>query len=346
MLHVLKLRYKYWLRFDERTLTFAITTLLFVGLYFLLNQWALPDTRLQTEDFETIEFEKFIPPPPKPPEVQKPKEETPTKLDPAAQAPQQPALFDFKLFEQLDELVAPPQKELVEITQTKVDLTSFQIPKIDLQNQQFVEHAPQVRNDFGDIPIEASKPDAMPQANIDVKNAKTSFWPLGGEGKKVGTVNVAGKQQVEEKVTKIEPKQMSQAEIDKRLNELFMKLLQWLKANHVELSPTMQKYLNYKAGDLTSRVQVQVQGELFQLILICNEISQDIGILLVRESDNEVIYLRDSGFRRESHYLSKGVALRDAHKQVLSVSTSEEAPTREETGKFYGIFLSWWESRN
>jgi len=128
------------------------------------------------------------------------------------------------------------------------------------------------------------------------------------------------------------------------LKKLFHELLEWMEANRHEFPPALKHYMRFKNGDVTSRVGITTLENHYELFLLCNKTSEDFGLLLVAAGDSsQAICLRDTGFRKQSFYLSKGIAGRNESAAIGSVSMLEQRPTFQETSKFYNIFLSWWD---
>ena len=144
-------------------------------------------------------------------------------------------------------------------------------------------------------------------------------------------------------VNKVEVKEKNLDTVD--LNTVFLELIEWLKSHQSELSPVLKHYLRHRPGDLTADIKIDTAPVNYDLFILCNEHSQDIGILLVEQTSGNAIMLRDTGFRKKSFYLSKGRASRDEVDHVVSSLTMlENSPTRAETSQFYNIFLSWWDN--
>jgi hypothetical protein len=141
---------------------------------------------------------------------------------------------------------------------------------------------------------------------------------------------------------KIEVKEKNLETVD--LNRVFLELMEWLKSHQTDLSPVLKHYLRYRPGDLTADIKIDTAPVDYDLFILCNEHSQDIGILLVEQGSGDAIMLRDTGFRKKSFYLSKGRASRDEEFIVSSLTMLENSPTRAETSQFYNIFLSWWDN--
>ncbi|MGH7496822.1 MAG: hypothetical protein ACREOO_31120 [bacterium] len=142
---------------------------------------------------------------------------------------------------------------------------------------------------------------------------------------------------------KVEVKEKNLETVD--LNTVFLELIEWLKSHQSELSPVLKHYLRYRPGDLTADIKIETAPVDYDLFILCNEHSQDIGILLVEQESGNAIMLRDTGFRKKSFYLSKGRASRDEVDHIVSSLTMlENSPTRAETSQFYNIFLSWWDN--
>jgi hypothetical protein len=120
-----------------------------------------------------------------------------------------------------------------------------------------------------------------------------------------------------------------------------------MEGNPYEFPPALKHYMHFKKGDVTARVAISTLEEDYELFMLCNEASEDFGLLLVAAGDStQAICLRDTGFRQQSFYLSKGIASRNESAAVGSVSMLEQRPTLQETSKFYNIFLSWWDKTN
>jgi hypothetical protein len=131
------------------------------------------------------------------------------------------------------------------------------------------------------------------------------------------------------------------------VEKLFHELLKWMRKNPYAFPPALKQYMRFKPGDITSRVAIATNEADYELFMLCNEVSEDFGLLLVAAGDStQAICLRDTGFRKQSFYLSKGIASRNETAAVASVSMLEQRPTLQETSKFYNIFLSWWDRTN
>jgi hypothetical protein len=158
----------------------------------------------------------------------------------------------------------------------------------------------------------------------------------------VETVN----QDNEKIAQKIDVKNFSN-DLKKILNALFVKLKDWLKQRHKDLSPAVKHFMHYKPGDLTTSVLIDADGQVYELFIRCNEVSEEVAILMAEAGENgEAIYLRDVGFKQQSHYLGIGTIGRSAEGNVFTISMREETPTKEQTMRFYNIFLSWWDANN
>lgn len=128
------------------------------------------------------------------------------------------------------------------------------------------------------------------------------------------------------------------------LKKLFHELFEWMEVNRYEFPPALKHYMRFKDSDVTSRVGITTQENRYELFLLCNKNSEDFGLLLVAAGDSsQAICLRDTGFRKQSFYLSKGIASRNESAAIGSVSMLEQRPTLQETSRFYNIFLSWWD---
>ncbi len=149
-------------------------------------------------------------------------------------------------------------------------------------------------------------------------------------------------------VTRVTADDLKKTRTSIDFNKLFGELTDWMTANEVELPLVVKQYMRHNSGYITSKVTIDAGAKSYDLFLLANKQSQDIGLLLVSRDDvSQAILLRDTGFRKKSFTLHEGNAGReDETKEVLSLSMSEEDPTKEETDKFYNIILAWWEKRS
>ncbi len=154
---------------------------------------------------------------------------------------------------------------------------------------------------------------------------------------------IAGQKAVNSKAEKITTKNFGEADMKRDLRQIFLELATWMQSNRYEFTPALKSYMRYKPGDVTSRVGIEVGPTVYDLFMLCNEASEDFGLLLVVAGDSaQATCLRDTGFRQQSFFLSKGIAGRDEAREVNTISMMEERPTKQETDRFYDIFLSWW----
>jgi hypothetical protein len=171
----------------------------------------------------------------------------------------------------------------------------------------------------------------------------------GGGGRAGGTgVNRTGTGSGGANVTRVTSEDLKKTRTNIDFNKLFRELTDWMGNNEVELPVVLKQYMRYNAGDITSRVMIEASPVSYDLFLLANPQSQDIGLLLVsRDEASNAVLLRDTGFRKKSFTLHEGTAGReDGTSNVLSLSMSEEDPTEEVTDKFYRIILAWWDNRS
>jgi len=120
------------------------------------------------------------------------------------------------------------------------------------------------------------------------------------------------------------------------INELII----WMKHNPYDFPDVIKRFMNYENGNLTSKVNVEIDGKFCEFYLLCKENILEVRICLV--ADENAILLIDSGFKEKSNYLRKGMVRRDINKIISKFITRQEAPSVDRTKEFYSIFLSWW----
>ena len=128
------------------------------------------------------------------------------------------------------------------------------------------------------------------------------------------------------------------------LKPIYKALVEWMKKNPRELSNVVRTFMGYKAGDLTSKVDITLSGTPCEIFLIVNEEQYEVRVCIVQ--NNEATLLIDKGFRQQSNYFRIGSVVRAAERRIASFGTSQESASAEKTTQFYRIFLSWWEQVN
>lgn len=328
----------------EKLWTYIITFVILLAMYLYLMTLRWEEPRFDVEKIKEIDFKKFEPPKPKAERKPVEKVEAPKEIV---------EVIPDKSFEEID------MSKLTELTK------NMQAVQQDFSVLNRIANAPNALPEVAvgvptlpkfDMPVVASNsPDAVPVAgaasnvyNPSLKSAKVGFGGAAGPTYSTGKLGpAADRTQSGGLANKITEKDFEKARESIDFDKFFRELIEWMKANPAALGPVLRQHMRYRNGDLTSKVEIQTPNVTYELFLLANEQSQDIGLMLVSKDDSsKAILLRDTGFRKKSFSLHKGVAgLENDSKAVMSLSMSEENPTRAETSKFYNVFLSWWEHK-
>jgi len=353
----------------EKLWTYALTAALVLIIYAVALQLRFSAPRYDIEKFAEIDFTKFQPPKPvSPGSARRPK----TKIEnvrvmeesvmPTHSAPNELPQIDLMALEALTHVVKQSPKNLALVQRTaslpssvkmsEVQVGTAVLPAID---------APLVQTRPGGLPVFGTPSNVY---NPKLEGPKNGYGgALKNEGYSTGRASStihehrhgysAGRAEPIAKDRKAEEIGLERivlkgaGEKDWRtrdLKKLFHELLEWMRKNPHDFPPALRHYMRFKNGDVTSRVAIAANETVYELFLLCNEASEDFGLLLVAAGDStQAICLRDTGFRKQSFYLSKGIASRNEIAAVGSVSMLEQRPTVQETSKFYNIFLSWWD---
>ncbi|MDZ7292792.1 MAG: hypothetical protein ONB44_23735 [candidate division KSB1 bacterium] len=332
----------------EKLWTYILTTILVLLIYFLVMQITLEEPRFDVEKFAEIDFSKYLPPkqksaePTKKPMDKTPKEISPELPSPSTVAPDVIPEIDLSALKDLGNPARP--SELSPLQRVATLPQAMQMPDINVGTIiKPPDNAPVVRSQPGGLPVYGTPSNVY---NPNLATTKAGYGGVPGARRySPGTINpvLSGRPAVDATPKKVVVKKFGEADLKKDLRELFRKLLKWLREHPYEFPPALQYYMRYKEGDATSKTEVDTGPTTYELFMLCNEDSEDFGILLVAKGDSaQAIWLRDNGFRKQSFSLNKGVAgRRDG--EVASLSMLEKTPTKEETSRFYSIFLSWWE---
>ena len=118
------------------------------------------------------------------------------------------------------------------------------------------------------------------------------------------------------------------------------KLIQWMKNNPAALPIGVERQVDYQPEYLSSKIRpVEVEGETYELYLMCKESLREVHIVLVK--DERAQYLVDRSFQKQSRKFRAG-PVRRSDGEIVGVQ-SEGKPRGKEAERFYDVFLSWWE---
>lgn len=118
------------------------------------------------------------------------------------------------------------------------------------------------------------------------------------------------------------------------------KLIRWMKKNPAGLPTGVQQLVDYQPDYLSSKLRpVEVDGETYELYLMCKESLKEVHIVLVKGGRAQ--YLVDRSFQKQSRKFRAG-PVRRSDGRIVGVQ-SEGKPRGKEAERFYSVFLSWWE---
>ena len=117
-------------------------------------------------------------------------------------------------------------------------------------------------------------------------------------------------------------------------------LIKWMKAHPGKIPLLVGYEMGHKEGaDLSSAVNVTMNGRSFTMFLSCNEKELLLRICMVE--NNEYTLLKDAGISEASNFLTSGGVIREAS-AIKSLISSRSAPAGK-ADAFYDIFWGWWE---
>ncbi|MCG3118279.1 MAG: hypothetical protein ALAOOOJD_00447 [bacterium] len=355
----------------EKLWTYILTTIVVLIFYAAALQLHFSAPRFDVEKFAEIDFTKFQPPKP----VAGGRTERPkTRLEntavenntmPANMAPNELPQIDLQTLEALTQVVDPAPQDLALVQRTAALPSAVKISAVQVGTALLPGlDAPIVQSRPGGLAVLGAPSNVF---NPKLQAPKDGYGgKLSHEGYSAGRANpitlepkagystgrvvpiVNDRKAEDTGPQKVVVKGAGETDWKSRdLRKLFHELLEWMRKNPYDFPPALRQYMRFRAGDVTSRVAIATTEAEYELFMLCNESSEDFGLLLVSAGDSaQAICLRDTGFRQQSFYLSKGIAGRNESAAVGSVSMLEARPTFQETSKFYKIFLSWWDKTN
>lgn len=123
---------------------------------------------------------------------------------------------------------------------------------------------------------------------------------------------------------------------------IYRALLEWMRRHPADLPEVVDRFMGFQPGNLTSRVKFNIGGKRYEMFLLCVEATYEVRVVLVE--NDEVTYLIDEGFKKQSNYLRTGALVRQANNEILSFGSVMREASDRRTNDFYQIFLSWWDT--
>lgn len=339
----------------QKSIAGGITAFLLLLIFVLMNIAAIPRRNLVTERYDEINWMRFTPRPVRIEKPDAPKSSRESqKKNIVAEQPVISRVDLSDLEKQLDlsdlnletKSIAPsgktaktantaPATSPISPT-SKIDLSEFSDFNLALDEQSPLKQLPGQRQGGGGngtIALQAGE-----SSSISDNAALGDFG--GNTGAKLSGPQAIG---ASSSTGEIDLKELAQMEDDLgNFSPIYKPLIEWMKRHPAVLPPVVNRFMGRKPGDLTSRVQFNIQQRAFEMFLLCVEETYEVRIVLVE--NQHVTYLIDQGFQKQSNFLRTGRVNRLDSGEILKFGTNLEPAGSGKTQEFYQIFMSWWES--
>ncbi len=124
---------------------------------------------------------------------------------------------------------------------------------------------------------------------------------------------------------------------------IYKALAEWMRKNPRDLSEVVDRFMGYQPGNLTTSETFVVGDRHFEIFLLCVDATYEVRVCLVE--GNEITYLIDQGFKKQSNFLRVGSLTRVPGQNAIHRFGSELREASDQRAQqFYQIFLSWWET--
>jgi hypothetical protein len=339
----------------RRHIAFGVTLLLLLISYAGLRMAALPRANFIARHYDEINWTRFLPQP-KPMVVSELNEPAPQTSQPAheladiAEAPRAPQRMDLSAeLKNLEIDLSQPASRAAEM-KNNPGVTRQEMPSLlesdlninldfDVTNleTQLPARGGRVGNKSGsDIQI-ASGGHAEVGSGLEQGNSKTNAG-LGLPGRGGPTRGKEGKASVQVALKGLN----DFGEGYRNFTPIYKALVEWMRRHPADLAEVVERFMGFQPGNLTSHLTFNAGGQEFEMFLLCVEPTYEIRIALVHE--NEVTYLIDQGFKKQSNYLRVGSLTRQAEGEIHRFGSVLREASDYRTQEFYQIFLSWWET--
>ncbi len=326
-----------------------MTVALMAGFYVGLKRVDLPEKRLDTTQYEEIDWARFTPAPPK--RVHKareapaePKAET-RPVEPAARRVERIDLEDIASF------FDSGREELQ--TQAKRPISPQRVAPMEPQIEESLEKPDLstllVTPSSSEVPafrVSARAPGAgrseMEEPALQVEKGSGLELPQirYGAGSTSVAVRATGKSEL--LVPAVSMLDFTSLGEDyENLTSILDELIRWMRSHPADFSEVVRAFMGIRQDDLTSKARFRIGQRRFDLFLSFRDSEHELRICLV-EGDRS-IFLIDRGLKERSNYLRAGRVARDPGGRLVSFETSQRSPSDARTAEFYQLFLSWWE---
>jgi len=333
---------------NEKKIATLLTIFLLLFVYFILNIMHVPAKPKKKNDIPAIDilFEKYRPetlftiPTPRP-DLSKITSESilPRPVNPIPQ-PTVPDLQD-----QLEELFRPVKSPEMKLDRQFTDdpkrkdilLAQNDLSDLERSMSRSIEDDTDPRN-LVRVPIQRNVNAHIEaaQSNTSIRTKRTVYVMDDGDPKRL----IEKKESNPIRKIKIMPIQ-ELPKLQTQIPQILRKLSEWMKRNPTPLPDAAKKFMEYNSNDLTSRVEFEIDGRVFEIYLLCIENIYEIKICLIE--GRQTTLLKDQGFTQKSHFLRTGTVHRTKN-EILAFGTEQKPASKRETQEFYQIFLSWWKS--
>ncbi len=347
----------------RRNIALAVTILLLLLSYVVMQMTALPRSNFIAQHYDEINWQRFLPKP-KPIAIATPEASQPEKNRPLAntaelaEAPRVPERLDLA----------------AELKDLNFDLAKPAQQQLSARGAEIKDSPAPVRDAIPSL----SESDFSASFDYDVTNLETRL-PAGVRGRRSGNGrgsdirvgsggdtgiggglnnsgstadaglgvpsrgnNERGKSGGEAAV-KVDLKGLNDfGDNFRNFTPIYRALLEWMRRHPVDLPEVVDRFMGFQPGNLTSRVVFNIEGRRFEMLLLCVEATYEVRVVLLEGDD--VTYLIDEGFKKQSNYLRLGNLTRQPNGEIMRFGSVMRAASDRRTQEFYQIFLSWWDT--
>lgn len=327
----------------------AVLTILLLAIFFLaLNSVAVPHHDLIAERYDDINWTRFIP---QPPQALTKEHASESKVKNPQEILKKPRVERINLDDLLPEM-NEAQHSLAPITAQSEKVRSRQQSKsanpkmMELDEELLTGELNLIPGEEAAIPISAQRTRGRTAGTGLTLGEETGASVSGNDS--VGNVSAGLKKPVSGHSSAPPSRQIVLKSLNELGNEMgnlspiYRPLVEWMKKHPHKLPGVVQRFMGYAPPNLTSMVHFTVNGNSYQMYLLCVESAYEVRIALIK--GEQVIYLIDQGFRNNVNLLRTGTITRLKNGKILEFSTNLQPAGNQVSKGFYQIFLSWWET--
>jgi len=119
-------------------------------------------------------------------------------------------------------------------------------------------------------------------------------------------------------------------------------LAAWMKKHPYPFNGPVKDEMEWRPGDLTSRVPYRYKGQDYTIYILCRENTSVLTIGFARVDSSKFTIVSDEKMDGKAEKFKDGNATFDERGEVISLDTKDSNDFLKKGGPYLNIFMDWW----